>query len=574
MVSITRGTGTIGGNATPRRSPCTVHWNEPTVAERKLTRMARKTQAGGLLAAIAALLVATLLITAPVIAASGARAETVLRVTVSGDLTNLDPMTPATTATLIHAMLVYDTLYAQDEQLNVHPQMIGAQEISADRLSFRLTLRPGLSFHDGTKVTTRDVVASLRRWSPLDVVARSFAAEQPVFEIIDDATFAIRLQRPFPVELALANNGSGMPVIMREKEALAGPFSKDTEIIGSGPFRFDRARWIAGAKDVYPKFANYVPRDEPPNGLAGGKIAKVDAVEVLNLPDSATKAAALQSGEIDFVDQVPFDQALILEHMPNITVASASTFNPVFIRPNTLYPPFNDPRARQALALMIDQTDYMIAAFADPRWGKNCDSFFVCGSPNGVTDGSEPYRKQDIGLARMLLAETGYKGEPVVLATSHEVTYVGVIADVLADNLRRIGVNVDMADSDYGTFSQRRVSKNPPDKGGWNLFAVGSSGSAFGSPLSNPLTDTTCGAKNYAGWACDEEAAALRQQWLHEADPDKQREILRQFSRRLWQVMPAIILGQRAQLFAWRDNVTGFVRSPSLATVFWNIEKH
>ena len=92
-------------------------------------------------------------------------------------------------------------------------------------------------------------------------------------------------------------------------------------------------------------------------------------------------------------------------------------------------------------------------------------------------------------------------------------------------------------------------------------------------PLSNPLIDTTCGGKNYSGWICDEEAAALRQAYLHEGDPAKQRELLEAFSRRLWNVMPTIILGQRAQLYAWRSNVSGFVRPPSLTTVFWNVEK-
>jgi peptide/nickel transport system substrate-binding protein len=501
-------------------------------------------------------------------------AESVLHVTTSGDVTNLDPMMPAPTATFIHALLVYDTLFAQDENLGVHPQMVGQSVVSPDRLEYRLTLRPGLIFQDGGKVTSRDVVASLKRWLPLDTVARTFAAEGPVLEVIDDDTFTIRLQRPFPVELALANNGSGMPIIMREKDALAGPFSKDTEIVGSGPFRFLKSQWVPGATLTYEKFAGYVPRDEPPSGMAGGKIAKVDQVQLLNLPDAATKSAALQTGEIDFIDQVPFDQALILENKPGITVAAASlTFNPVFLRPNSLHPPFNDPRARQAFQMAISQSDYLLAAFADPRWGKPCLSYFVCGSPNGVTTGSEPYQTQNLEQAKKLLAESGYKGEPVVVLSPSDVAYVGTLADVAADNLRRIGLNVELAVSDFGKFATRRVSKNPPDKGGWSVFPAGLSGSALYSPLSNPLIDTTCGGKNYAGWVCDEQAAALRQDWLHEADPEKQREILERLSRRLWEVVPTIILGQRAQLYAWRNNVSGFVRPPSLATVFWNVEK-
>ena len=160
-----------------------------------------------------------------------------------------------------------------------------------------------------------------------------------------------------------------------------------------------------------------------------------------------------------------------------------------------------------------------------------------------------------------------------MLLSTREVAYVGALADVSADDPRKIGVNVEVAESDFGTVATRRVSKNAPDKGGWNLFTTGLSGSALHSPLSNPPIDTTCGGKNYSGWACDEEAAAPRQAWLHEGDPAHQREILDHLSRRLWEVVPAVILGQRAQLYAWRTNVSGFVHPPSLTTVFWNVEK-
>ena len=72
----------------------------------------------------------------------------------------------------------------------------------------------------------------------------------------------------------------------------------------------------------------------------------------------------------------------------------------------------------------------------------------------------------------------------------------------------------------------------------------------------------------------EREAAALRDAYFREGDPAKQRDILVRFRQRLWEVMPAIVLGQRANLYGLRKNISGFVRSPSLITPFWNIEKH
>ncbi|WP_158742955.1 ABC transporter substrate-binding protein [Acidisphaera sp. L21] len=503
-----------------------------------------------------------------------ARAESVLQIAASADLTGLDPMGPAATGTYIHGMLVYDTLFAQTEKLTIRPQMVGEEIVAPDKLTYTMTLRPGLLFQDNTPVTTKDVIASLKRWMTLDIVGRTLAIDVASMEAVNERTFIIHMKRPFPVEQALANSGSGLAVIMREKEATGGVFTRNTAIIGSGPFRFLPDEWVPGDKFVYAKFAGYVPRAEPPDGLAGGKIPKLDKIVFHVMPDASVKSSALQTGEIDFIDALAFDQAEVLSKRRGITVGRLSdTYNTFFMRPNALFPPFNNPKARQALMLAINQPDYMAVSFVKPDWGQPCLSFFVCGSPNGITTGSAPYAHQDFARAKQLLADAGYKGEKVTLINSHETLFVGMAGDFAADNLKQIGLNVDTIESDWGTFMTRRNNKAEPDHGGWNIFITSVSGSGTFSPLSNSIADTTCGARNFAGWTCDEEAAKLRDEWIHEPDLDKQRAVLEKLSARLWEVMPAIMLGQRAQLYAWRNNITGFVHPPSLVTVFWNIEK-
>ena len=518
---------------------------------------------------VRAMVAVVLLAAAPVHAA-----ETTLNVAASADLTALDPMGPAATGTYIHGLLVYDTLFAQDETLHVKPQMIGDETVSADHLQYRLTLRPGLLFQDGSPVTTKDVIASLRRWMKLDIVGRTMAIDVKSMDAVDDGTFTITMGRPFPVEQALANNGSGLPVIFRAKEAEAGAFTKDTPIIGSGPFRFNAAEWRPGDRIVYDKFTGYKPRDEPANGFAGGKVAQVDHVVFHVIPDAATKSAALQAGEVDFIDAVPFDVADALVGRKGITVAPLSRItNPFFMRPNTLYPPFDNEKARQALALAVNRADYMAVAFTRPEWGIPCLSFFVCGSPNATTAGSEAYAQPNLARARELLKESGYKGEKVVLLSSHETLFVGQAADYAAENLKQIGLNIDEVESDWGTFMARRNSKKPPEQGGWNIFLTSVSGSGLADPLSDSIADTTCGGGNFAGWPCDQQAADLRDSFIHEGDEGKRRDLLDQLSRRLWQVIPTVLLGQRVQLYAWRDNVTINIHPPSLVTAFWGIEK-
>ncbi len=276
------------------------------------------------------------------------------------------------------------------------------------------------------------------------------------------------------------------------------------------------------------------------------------------------------------IDQMPFDQAdaMLGSKRSNFTVATLSAiYNPLILRPNSQQPPFDKPKARQALALAINQPDVMAVAFVRPDWGQPCLSFFVCGSINDVLNGSEQYRAQDLARARQLLAESGYAGEKVVLLNSHESMFIGLASDLVAEELKAIGFNIDVAESDWGTSLARRQNRGPVDKGGWSLFVTSMSGSGTFSPLSNTFTDTSCDGRNYAGWPCDQTATDLRNAFVHEPDPARRRTLLEQLSARLWEVMPAVVLGQRAQVYAWRNEVTGFVRSPSLNTIFWNIEK-
>src|SRR6266513_3657320 len=172
---------------------------------------------------------------APICGASAA--DKVLRVVPHADLKVLDPHTNTATITLMHGHMIYDTLFAWDSKLRPKPQMVESYQVSPDRLVYNFTLRPGLKFHDGQPVTTRDVIASLTRWMVLDVLGQAMTHFVEEFVAADDKTFVLRLKEPFGfVETALAISQGTAPVIMREKDALTDPYKSITETIGSGPF--------------------------------------------------------------------------------------------------------------------------------------------------------------------------------------------------------------------------------------------------------------------------------------------------------------------------------------------------
>ncbi|MBM6595539.1 ABC transporter substrate-binding protein [Microvirga pudoricolor] len=497
-----------------------------------------------------------------------------LRYTPSSDLSTLDPMITTTTTTGQYGMMVYDTLFALDEKMQPQRQMVGDHSISTDRLTYEFKLRPDLRFHDGQPVTAADVVASIKRWMVRDTLGAKLGSIIASFDATTTDTFVLKLATPFPfVEMALSPVGGNQPIIMRKADVETDPFKAVTTSVGSGPFKFVRAEWRIGNQAVWVKNTDYVPRNEPPSGLAGGKVANVDRVELKFLPDANTRAAALINGEIDLIDQTPADLLPLFQNNPKVRVEKLMMFGALsFMRPNHLFPPFNNPKARQALAMLVKQSDYMAAGYGpEGWWHENCFSYFSCDGDSKTEVGSEPYRKQDLAAARKLMEEAGYKGETIVVVGTRELPAQGALADVTVGALRSIGVNVDLQIVDFAQLQVRRNKKDPPEKGGWHIIHSAINGGVMSSPVTNFVIDSSCSGKTYFGWPCDEKVEDIRGRYMAESDPVKQRGLLEELSAALWTSLPAILTGEYFTPFAVRSEVSGLVRANML--VFWNVKK-
>jgi len=509
------------------------------------------------------------------LAATAAQAQPkVLRYAPAADLTLLDPMVVTALVTAEYGMMVYDTLFAFDATMNMKPQMVQNHTVSPDGLSYSFKLRPGLKFHNGQPVTSADVIPSVSRFMKRDPLARRMAAALASFEPDGADGFKMTFKQPFPfVEMALGWSGFGMAAIYPKADAEADAMKPITSSIGSGPFKFIPSEWKVGATAAWEKNADYVPRPEAPDGLSGGKIPKLDRVELKYMPDASTRGNALKVGEIDLISLVPVDLTRIFKGDPNIVVERiAQIGGEGAIRMNQLQPSFNNLKARQALAHTIDQAEFMAAAYGDPEWWeqKGCYSWFVCGSPLGTEAGSEPYRKPDLAKATQLLKESGYDGKPLVILTVTDVPSQYGMAQVMAGNLRKIGANVDLQAVDFGQLFARRENRKTPAEGGWNLIVLGYSAMQLASPLNNPIIDSSCERAHF-GWPCDETIEKLKSAYQNENDPLKRKAIVEDLSKAAWNSLPSILTGMYYNALARRSTVTGVVRAPHL--VFWNVEK-
>jgi peptide/nickel transport system substrate-binding protein len=496
-----------------------------------------------------------------------------LRFIAQSDLRVLDPIWTTAYITRNHGYMVFDSLFALDANFAPHPQMVGEYNVSNDKLSYHFTLRDGLGFHDGSPVHGVDCVASVKRWMARDSLGTSLAALIDTIKPDGDKAFAINLKEPFSLLVpALAKVSSLVPAIMPERLANTDPFTQITEMIGSGPFKFVKDEFEPGNKVVYVKNTDYVPRKEPPSWASGGKVVKVDRVEWLYIPDHATAASALNAGEVDWWENPPLELVPVLAANPDVTVANEDPLGVMtMVRFNHLYPPFDNPKMRQALMAVADQRDFMETLAGDPENWRVCPSLFTCGTPmSNDADAAALTGPRDFDKAKKLIAEAGYKGEKIVVLDAVDQPNPHAQAVVAADLLKKLGLNVEIVSADWGTVVTRRASKKPIDEGGWSIFGTGTVGADMLDPTGNNGLRSS-GATAWFGWPSDDKIEALRLQWMKADDLATRKQIAIELQQRAFETVPYIPTGMYTPKTAYRKNITGVIQAPAI--LMWNVDK-
>lgn len=515
-----------------------------------------------------------LVVVATAVGSAAAQAPNkVLRVVPYADLQSLDPIVTTVGIVQSHAMLVYDFLFGRDDAQQPRPQMVERWTTSPDQLEWTFTLREGLVFHDGAPVTSEDVVASLRRWGARDPYGRQAFALTASLEPVDARTLRWRFTSPYGLLLqGLSKSGGPVPAIMPRRIAETDPQRPIGEAIGSGPFVFARDEWVVGSKVVYKRNERYVPRSEPASGTAGGKIAKVDRIEWHVIRDPQTAFSALLAGEVDYVENPATDFLPLLRAAGFPILRTNRLGTQGILRMNHLHPPFNDLRARQALLHVASQDDYLRTMFGDADIWRTCWAYFVCGAPLESDAGVRPDFGRDPGKAKRLLAESGYKGEPIVILHPTDVAFMSAATQLLAERLRAIGVNVQLQQMDFASMASRRANRNPPDKGGWHIGMTYWPGLNISDPVGNVPLQASC-ERAWPGWPCDAAMQAMIDRFPATTDDAERKSLAAEIQRVAYErVVPYVPIGQWFAPIAHSAKLSGVIGVPG-AMVLWNIEK-
>ncbi len=514
---------------------------------------------------------------APLAAPSIAQAQgsRVLKFIPQSDLAILDPIWTTAYVTRNHGYMVFDTLFSTNGKFEASPQMAEGLTTENDGKLVRIILRDGLKWHDGERVLARDCVASIQRWAKRDPFGITIMGLTDELSAPDDKTIQFKLKKKFGlIPDALGKSGTNLPVMMPERLAKTDAFTQVTEMIGSGPFKFVASERVPGSQMVYAKNEAYVPRPNgDPDWNAGPKIVNFDRVEWHVIPDSATAAGAMQSGEIDWWENPPADLLPLLKGSKGLKIEIPDpTGSMACMRLNHLLPPFDNPAIRRALLGAIDQNDFVTAVVGDDPSLKYMPTGLFCpGTPMANTAGLDALTSaRDYDKVKRDLIAAGYKGERVVLLAPTDFPILKALADVNADVFKRIGINVDYQAMDWGTVVQRRAKKDPIDKGGWNVFNTFWGGLDQFNPVAHSFLRGLGPDGGIIGWPSSAKIEELRGQWLDAPDLAAQKKIAEQLQVQAFTDVPYIPLGQVLQPTVYKTNLSGVLGG---SVLFWNIKR-
>jgi len=509
---------------------------------------------------------------APVVAQ--AQDNKVFRFVPHANLAVLDPIWTTAYVTRNHAYMIYDTLFSEDAQGNIKPQMVDTYTNSTDRKTWTFKLRSGLEFHDGKPVTSEDVVASLKRWASRDAMGGILNTFIDRYETPDANTFRMILKEPSGIVIdALGKASSNVPFIMPARIAATPGAEQIKEHIGSGPFIFKADEFKPGALAVYTRNAKYKSRTEAPSGMAGGRPVNFDRVEWVIIRDPQTQFNAIKAGEVDMVEQPSFEQYETLKKTEGLKVDDFSPAGLQFImRFNHLHKPFDNPKIRQAAMVAMGQQAVLNTQIGIPELQKVCRSIFPCGTTYADENTGYFTGVANAAKAREMLKEAGYDNTPVLLMRPTDLASIAKIPLVAKQQLEAAGFKVDFQQMDWASLLARRAKKDAPAAGGWNAFLTAWTAGDITNPLAMAMLNAK-GDTGWFGWQNEPRLETLKASFARAGSNEEKKKLASQIQAVAFETATHAPLGQYRSPTVLRSNVSGLLETPGIPAM-WNLKKN
>jgi peptide/nickel transport system substrate-binding protein len=464
-----------------------------------------------------------------------------LKVGFTADAVTLDPGNYRARDTETLLRLMYDGLATHDRQMKVVSELASGWH-ARDPLTYDFTLRNGVKLHSGGTLTADDVVFTFTRLMTTGAINGQTSPRKDLLgplksvEKRDDTTVRFVLDKPWPVLPAMLTFQEVIPKAFAEKVGAAGLATQED---GTGPFRL--LQWRRGEQFVLERFPGYF----------GGGAACIDHLIVKLIPENASRVAALLSGDVDIINELPVDAIRQVEANPNTKVTAVNGTRTFFVSLNNTRPPFNDARVRQAANYALDKQviiEKILRGRAAALNGVMSPDAF------GFNAALPPYG-YDIAKAKALLAAAGHEdGIDVTLDTDGAGKDM---AEAIAALLTQAGIRTKVAVGESTQMRARWLGKGPREGDMW-LSSWGN-GSLDPIDIFNP-TLRTGGSGNSAGYS-NSEVDIVLDAASAETDPEKRVDEYKAAQLIVNREAPWIFLWLAQDIYGVSARLTGFVPS-------------
>src|SRR2546426_973442 len=479
----------------------------------------------------------------------------VLRVGMIGEPPTLDVHSTTAVITREIGINVFEGLYALDAKQQAAPLLAEGHEILDGAKRYVIRLRKDVKFHNGKTLTSADVIASLKRWGALASTGKSTFRNVDAVESKGPNAVEIRLKEPSGSLLTVLAHVDNAAMIYPKEVIDASGDGQLKEFVGTGPFKFVEHKPDRHVKLA--RFDGYAPRSEPSSGLAGQRVAYLDEIYFLAVPDYATRQAGMVTGEYSYIQFVKADQYDRLKSAAGVEPVAIKPYGWVTLVLNTKQGVLTDKALRQAIQAALDVDPMMLAGLGHKEFYRLDPGIFFQEQVWHSKVSAALYNQRDRDKARRLLKEAGYQGQPLrwLVTTEYEHHYKPAL--VAKSQLEEVGFKVDLQVSDWATVVQRRAK---PEL--WDAFST-----AFVFlPEPTVAPQVLC---DWPGWWCHPDKEALLQAMGREFDLKKRVAIWEKVQTIFYAEAPRIRLGDYFRLDARRKDVQGYEPGPYMH--FWNV---
>jgi peptide/nickel transport system substrate-binding protein len=467
---------------------------------------------------------------------SPAAAQGTIRVAVGTTLNQLDLAKTTIGDEYIYVHLVFNGLTRIDRNLTVKPDLATSWQASEDLRTWTFKLREGVKFHHGRTLDAEDVVATVKRILDPNTGSRARANLTMVekVEAVDPLTVRFTLNIPY----------AGFPDIFGERQlrivARDQIDTLSTKPVGTGPFKF--VSWSPGDRLELVKNPDYFEKGLP----------KLDGVTMRIIPEAAARLAAIESGAVDILWNLPYETVDKFKTHPTVRADAVSTATWDGIILNNERAPFDKQKVRQALALTIDKAALVELVI----FGQGAPTHSPIPPSHPYFNAALPFPPPDIAKAKKLLAEAGYpNGFEVTMQVPQEREQRVRLGVAVRDMARAAGITINVERVPFASYAANVAGKAQMYVDGY---------------FARPTIDTalypfyhSAGSWNRQLWLyTNSRVDELLDTARKTNDEAKRKEIFFEFQRIVDETVPSIIAYSAAHVNGVRKDVDGFQSTP------------